>query len=82
MLLVRGRVFGGEDCRAAGQAVSESVERRTLFAGFGSRAGGMLGIRAIDCRAIDCVGLGWDGAVAVEAMCVTWHWNSTWVRSN
>ena len=58
MLLVRGRVFGGEDCRAAGQAVSESIERRTLLAGFGSRAGGVLGIRAIDGAAVDRVARG------------------------
>jgi hypothetical protein len=58
MLLVCGRVFGGEDGGAAGQAVRESVERRTLFAGFGSRAGGVLGIRAIDGAAVDRVARG------------------------
>ncbi len=48
MILISGEVFGGEEGGAAGEAMSESVECRTLFAGFGSRAGGMLSIFAID----------------------------------
>jgi hypothetical protein len=47
VLLVGGWIFGGEDGGAGRESVSESVESRTLFAGFGSRAGGMLGVRAI-----------------------------------
>ena len=53
VLLVRGWVFGRENSRPAGQAVRESIERGTLLTGFGSRAGGMLGIRAIDYVAVD-----------------------------
>jgi hypothetical protein len=53
VLLVGGWVFGGEDGGAGRESMSESVERRTLFAGFGSRAGGMLRIRAIDGGSVD-----------------------------
>jgi hypothetical protein len=36
VLLVSGRVFGREYGGAGRESMSESVERRTLFAGFGS----------------------------------------------
>jgi hypothetical protein len=40
--------------------MSESVERRTLLAGFGSRAGGMLCVRAIaDGDALGLGGCSW-----------------------
>ena len=58
VLFVGGRVFGGEDGGAGRESVSESVERRTLLAGFGSRAGGMLRILAIDGSAVDGDALG------------------------
>lgn len=51
VLFVRARVFGRQDGCSGREAVGEGVERRTLFAGFGARAGGMLGVGAIDgCR--------------------------------
>jgi hypothetical protein len=40
MALVGGGVLGGEDRRAAGEAVGEGVEGRALFAGGGAGAGG------------------------------------------
>ena len=48
MILISGEVLPGQEGGAAGESVGESVKRRTLFAGFGSRAGGMLRIGAID----------------------------------
>ena len=36
MMLVGGRVLGGEDRRSGGQAVAQGVERGTLFAGDGA----------------------------------------------
>jgi len=59
VVLVGGCVFGGEDRGLSGKAVAQSVERRTLFAGIGARAGGMLGIGAIDGRAVEVKG--WYG---------------------
>jgi hypothetical protein len=46
-------VFGIEDGGAGGQAVTESVKRRTLFAGFGARAGGFLGVELVDGGSVD-----------------------------
>ncbi len=43
-----GRVFRGEDGGGGGQAVAQGVERRTLLAGWGARAGGVLGVGAVD----------------------------------
>jgi len=60
VLLVGGRIFGWEDGGAGRESVSESVERRTLFSGFGSRAGGVLGVRAIaDGDALGLGGCSW-----------------------
>jgi hypothetical protein len=47
VLLVSGRIFGGEDGGAGRESVSEGVARRTLFAGIGARSGGVLRVRAI-----------------------------------
>jgi hypothetical protein len=41
--LVGGRVFGGKEGGTAGEAVCQSVERRTLFAGGGAGPGGAVG---------------------------------------
>ena len=49
--LVGGGVFGGEDGGAAGQAVSESILGRTLFAGGGAGAGGEKRVRAVGASA-------------------------------
>jgi hypothetical protein len=57
--LVSDQVIGGEDDGLAGESVAESVEGRTLFAGFGARAGGVLGIGAVDGRAIGGWGCWW-----------------------
>jgi hypothetical protein len=46
-------VFRGHDHDLAGQAVAEGVQRRTLFAGFGLGAGGVLGVLLIDLGSID-----------------------------
>ena len=59
--LVGGGVFGGEDGGGGGEAVAEGVQRRTLFAGFGARAGGVLGVGAVDGRAVGRENAGWDG---------------------
>ena len=56
VLLVGGRIFGGEDGGAGRESVSEGVERRTLFAGFRARSGGVLRVRAI--ADVDALGLG------------------------
>ena len=53
-----GRVFGRQDGGAASQTVLERVERRTLFAGCGARAGGMLRVRAIESGATGLSGCG------------------------
>ena len=55
VFLVSDWILRGQDRGAGGQAVAECVKRRTLFAGIGTRAGGMLGVGAIDCRAIGVV---------------------------
>ena len=47
MVFIGGRVFGGEDGGSGRQAVAQSVERRTLLAGWGARTGGVLRIRAV-----------------------------------
>ena len=59
VLLVYGRIFGREDGGAAGQSVSKGIERGTLLAGFGSGAGRMLCVRAIDFAAVGRGG-GWS----------------------
>ena len=43
-----GRVFGRKDRILGGEAMFDRVELRPLFTGFGARAGGALGVRAID----------------------------------
>lgn len=48
MVFVGGAVFGGEDGGGGGQAVAEGVERGTLLTGWGARAGGVLGVGAVD----------------------------------
>ena len=53
VLIKGGAIFGGQDGGTSGQAVPERVERRTLFAGFGAGSGGVLGVRAIDGRAVE-----------------------------
>jgi hypothetical protein len=45
--LVGGGILGGEDGRMAGEAVSEGVLGRTLFAGGGARSGGKEGVGAV-----------------------------------
>ena len=54
VLLVSDWILHGQDGGLGGQAVAKGVERGTLFAGAGARAGGMLGVGAIDGGAI-CV---------------------------
>ena len=44
--LIGCEILRGEDYRVAGQAVSKSVQARTLFSGFGFRASRMAGIFA------------------------------------
>jgi hypothetical protein len=53
VLLVGGRVFRRQDGGAGSEAMAEGVERGALFAGFGARAGGVLGIFPIDGGAVD-----------------------------
>lgn len=48
MVFIGRRVFGGEDCGGGGQAVAQGVERRTLLAGIGARAGRVSGICPVD----------------------------------
>ena len=55
--LVGGGVFGGQDGGAAGEAVAEGVERGALFAGFGARAGGVLGVGAVGASAAAGIGV-------------------------
>jgi len=50
---VGGAVLGGEDGRGGGEAVAEGVERGALFAGIGARTGRVLGVGAVDGRAVD-----------------------------
>ena len=45
---VGGVVLGGKDDDVAGEAVAESVEGGTLFAGRGAWAGGVLGVGAVN----------------------------------
>jgi len=47
MVLVGGWVFGGQNRGSGGQAVAQGVERGALLAGFGARAGGVLGVGAV-----------------------------------
>ena len=47
MGFVGGRVLGGEDGGGGGEAVAQGVERGTLLAGWGARAGGALGVGAV-----------------------------------
>ncbi len=54
VFLVSDWILRGQDGGLGGQAVAEGVERGTLFTGVGARAGGMLGVGAIDGGAIDC----------------------------
>ena len=56
--LIRGVVLGRQDNGLAGQAVAQRVERRALFTGFGTGAGGFCCVRAIDCSAIKAIGTG------------------------
>ena len=49
---ISGGIFGGKDDGLGGEAVAEGVEGRALFAGFGARAGGVLGVGVIDGGAI------------------------------
>ena len=54
VLLVGGLIFGGQDSGAAGEAVAEGVAGGTGFAFRGAGAGGLLGVGAINGRAVDC----------------------------
>jgi len=45
--LVGCGVLCGQDCGAGGEAMGQGVARRTLFAGFGARAGGVEGVAAV-----------------------------------
>ena len=47
MVLVGLGVLGGQDGGAAGEAVAQGIERGTLLAGFGARAGGVERVGAI-----------------------------------
>ena len=49
----RGAIFRGQDRGTGGQSVAERIERRTLFPGFGAGSGGVLGVGAIDGRAVE-----------------------------
>jgi hypothetical protein len=48
VLLIRGEIVFGQNHGLAGQAVTESVERRSALALFGARAGGESGVAAVD----------------------------------
>ena len=52
-----GRILGGEDGGAGGESVAQGIERRSLFAGWGARTGGVLGIGSI-CGGAICGGAG------------------------
>src|SRR5579883_469010 len=56
------RVFGGQDDGGGGEAVPDGGERGALFTGFGTRAGGMLSIGAVDGDAVGA------GRVALRAV--------------
>src|SRR5450432_3418411 len=56
--LVGGQVLGGEDGCACGESMTDCVKRRTLFAGGGAGAGGVLGICAINGGAVGGGGAG------------------------
>ena len=53
VVFVGGLVLRGEDGGAGGESVAESVERRTLFAGVGARAGGFLSVDLVDGGSVD-----------------------------
>ncbi len=47
VVLVGVGVLGGQDGGSGGETVAQRIERRTLLAGLGARAGGELRIRAV-----------------------------------
>jgi hypothetical protein len=47
MALVGGAIFGSEDGIAAGEAMIEGIQGRTLFAGGGAGSGGEKGVGAV-----------------------------------
>lgn len=53
MLLVSGEIFRRQDWIAASEAVSESIERRAMFAVRGAGSGGVAGVRLIDAGAVE-----------------------------
>jgi hypothetical protein len=72
VLVIGGWIFGGKDGGAGSESMSEGVERRTLFAGFGARSGGVMRVRAIaDGDALGLSGCRWGH------WNVTWHWDIT-----
>jgi hypothetical protein len=52
MVFIGSPVFGGEDGGGGGQAVAQSVERRTLLTRFGARTGGASGVGSVNGGAI------------------------------
>ena len=46
--LVGFGVLGGQDSGLGSETMAQRVAGRTLFAGFGARAGGVLGVGAVD----------------------------------
>ena len=55
---ISGRIFGGQDGSFGGEAVTQSVERGTLFPFAGARTGGMQAVGTVDGRTVDgCGGL-------------------------
>src|ERR1700722_4245211 len=46
--LIGREIFGRHDYDLTGEAVAEGVQRRSLFAGIGFGAGGVLGVGSVD----------------------------------
>jgi hypothetical protein len=73
--LVGFGVLGRQDGGAGGEAVAESVLRRTLFARFGARAGGVRGVGAVGGGALFQPAL--DGIRSSLGCCCHWYTSVT-----
>ncbi len=75
--LVGFGVLGGQDSGLGSETVAQRVEGRTLLAGFGARAGGVLGVGAVGCTstgypALDGIRCGW-GCLSLGCCCHFFH---------
>src|ERR1700687_5920992 len=75
LALVGGEVLFRHDDDLAGESMAKGVERRTLFAGVGARAGGVLGIGAV------CDGAAGFGLFCFGGICVV-HWITSYLVFN